>query len=132
MRIHILIFLSSVILFQGCASSPKVRSAEVPRPPLVYPNTEQMGPPEAFGPPPPAQSPNYGPDPVLVKPIVLVLGPGLARGFAYVGVLRALKEAKIPVGAIFSTEIGSLIATLYGMSPTLNQFEWGLQKFKDD
>jgi predicted acylesterase/phospholipase RssA len=130
-RIHILIVLFLAILFQGCASSPKVRPTEIPRPPLVMPNPETMGPPEAFGPPLPGPVNNYGPDPVKIKPVILVLGPGLARGFAYVGVLRALKQSKIPVGAIFSTEMGSLIAALYGMSPTLNQFEWGLQKFKE-
>ena len=91
-----------------------------------------MGPPEPYGPNTPEPAQNYGPDPVITKPIVLVLGPGLARGFAYAGVLHALNEAKIPVGAIVSTEMGALIGGLYVSNPTINSFDWALMKFKDE
>jgi NTE family protein len=61
-----------------------------------------------------------------------VLGPGLARGFAHAGVLRALHEAKIPIGAIVGTELGGLIGALYAMNRTINAFEWSLLRFKDE
>ena len=51
-----------------------------------------------------------------VRPIVLVLGPGMARGFAFAGVLRALNEAKIPIGAVIGTEMGALVSALYADS----------------
>jgi len=40
----------------------------------------------------------------------LVLSGGGARGFAHIGVLRALSEAKMPVDAIGGTSIGAIIA----------------------
>lgn len=73
----------------------------------------------------------YGPEPIQLRPIVLVLGPGWARGFAHAGVLRALHEAKIPIGAIVGTEVGALMGALYSLGNSINGFEWSLLKFKD-
>jgi NTE family protein len=101
-------------------------------PPVLGP----VGSGEAYGPPVPPSADNptsvYGPEPVLLKPVVLVLGPGLARGFAYVGAIRALHEAKIPIAAVLGTEMGALIGSLYTMDGKINQFEWALLKFKED
>jgi NTE family protein len=55
----------------------------------------------------------------------------MARGFAHSGVLRALNEAKIPIGAIYGTEMGAFMGTLYGMSGNNSGFEWALLKFKN-
>jgi NTE family protein len=63
---------------------------------------------------------------------VLVLGPGLARGFAYVGVIRALSEAGIPIGAILGTEMGGFIGALFANTGKVNQLEWSLMKFKTE
>jgi predicted acylesterase/phospholipase RssA/CRP-like cAMP-binding protein len=43
----------------------------------------------------------------------LVLGGGGARGFAHVGVLRALEEAKIPVDWVGGNSVGALIGAQY-------------------
>jgi NTE family protein len=90
---------------------------------------------ELYGPPlpPAADMPTqvYGPEPILFKPVVLVLGPGLARGYAYVGALRALSEAKIPIAAILGTEMGALVGSLYAMDPKINRFEWAMLKFRE-
>lgn len=45
--------------------------------------------------------------------IALVLGGGAARGFAHVGVLRVLEDARIPVELIVGTSVGSLVGALY-------------------
>src|SRR5690606_36069897 len=42
--------------------------------------------------------------------IGLVLAGGGARGFAHIGVIRALREAGIPVDVVGGTSIGSIIA----------------------
>ena len=42
--------------------------------------------------------------------IGLTLSGGGARGFAHIGVLRAMEEAKIPVDAVGGTSIGAIIA----------------------
>ena len=51
-----------------------------------------------------------------VKPrarIALALGGGAARGWAHIGVLRALDEAGIEVGMIAGTSIGALVGGCY-------------------
>ncbi len=47
--------------------------------------------------------------------IGLVLGGGGARGFAHIGVIRALAEANIPIDMIGGTSMGSMIAAQYAM-----------------
>ena len=51
----------------------------------------------------------------------LVLSGGGAKGFAYVGLLKALQEAKLPVDYIGGTSIGSIMGGLYavGYSPDM-------------
>ncbi len=44
--------------------------------------------------------------------IGLVLGGGGARGFAHLGVLRALAEARVPVDWVGGTSVGAIIAAL--------------------
>lgn len=50
--------------------------------------------------------------------IGLVLGGGAARGFAHVGVIRALEQEKIPIDLIVGTSVGSLIGALYADKPS--------------
>ena len=47
--------------------------------------------------------------------IALVLGGGGAKGIAHLGVLRALKEANIPIDYICGTSMGSIVAGLYAL-----------------
>jgi hypothetical protein len=62
---------------------------------------------------------------VPVKPkIALVLGGGAARGFAHVGVIRALEQEKIPIDMIVGTSVGSLIGALYASDPNSFELEW--------
>lgn len=46
-------------------------------------------------------------------PIALALGGGSARGWAHIGVLRALKEADVPISMIAGTSIGALVGGCY-------------------
>ncbi|MCM2277974.1 MAG: patatin-like phospholipase family protein [Oligoflexia bacterium] len=96
---------------------------------------ETMGPPEEFG-PQPAPSPTpaemFGPEPIQLRSIVLVLGPGMARGFAHAGALRALVAAKIPIAAVVGSEMGAFIGTLYAMEGNINHLDWALLRFKDE
>ena len=54
--------------------------------------------------------------------IGIALGGGAARGYAHIGVLKAIDELKIPIDFISGTSIGSFIGALYS-SGKLNQFE---------
>ncbi len=63
--------------------------------------------------------------------IVLVFGRGLTHGYAYFGVLRALRELKIPIHAIYATEVGALAAALYFTQPNPNRIDWALLRFNE-
>lgn len=54
------------------------------------------------------------------RSVGLVLGGGAARGFAHIGVLRALKEKNIPIDLIGGTSMGALIAAQYAMQKELH------------
>lgn len=60
--------------------------------------------------------PQLPPPPVAMSKsprVVLVLGSGGARGYAHLGVIRALEEAHIPIDAVVGASAGSIIAALY-------------------
>ena len=56
--------------------------------------------------------------------IALVLGGGAARGFAHVGVIRALEQEKIPIDMIIGTSVGSLIGAIYANDMNSFELEW--------
>ena len=64
------------------------------------------------------------------RAVGLVLGGGGARGFAHIGVIRALREAGVPIDAIGGTSMGAVIAAQYAMGcdeaalRTLNRRTW--------
>jgi predicted acylesterase/phospholipase RssA/CRP-like cAMP-binding protein len=47
--------------------------------------------------------------------VTLVLGGGGARGFAQIGVIRAIREAGIPIDAVGGTSIGAIIGALVAL-----------------
>jgi len=53
----------------------------------------------------------------------LVLGGGGARGFAHVGVIRALEEAGVPVALVVGTSVGSVVGALYASDPDAQRLE---------
>jgi NTE family protein len=131
-----LAWIAAGLGLSACSSAPKHPQSETPAAQGGVPILGQpQAPAEEFGPPAPpsANQPTttYGPEPVMIRPVVLVLGPGLARGFAYVGAIRALTEAKIPIGAVLGTEMGAFVGAVYAMDAKINHFEWALQRFKD-
>jgi predicted acylesterase/phospholipase RssA/CRP-like cAMP-binding protein len=57
--------------------------------------------------------------------IGLVLSGGGARGFAHIGVIRALREAGIPIDIIGGSSMGSVIASCYALG-------WAHEKILED
>jgi len=64
------------------------------------------------------------------SPIALALGGGAARGWAHIGVLRALDEAGIEISMIAGTSIGALVGGCYlaGKLDQLEEFARSLTK----
>jgi NTE family protein len=52
---------------------------------------------------------------IVGAPVGLVLSGGAARAFAHIGVLRALREAAIPIDIVIGTSAGSLIGGQFAM-----------------
>ncbi len=56
-------------------------------------------------------------------PVALVLSGGGARGFAHVGVLKALEAAQVPVDMIVGTSMGAIIGGLYASGMRADELE---------
>ncbi|HEY9732277.1 MAG TPA: patatin-like phospholipase family protein [Drouetiella sp.] len=53
--------------------------------------------------------------------IELVLAAGGIKGFEHIGVLKALREAGVPIGKVTGVSVGSIIATFYTNGYTVEQ-----------
>ena len=53
------------------------------------------------------------PEPPKPAKVAVVLGAGVSKGFAHVGVLKVLESHKIPVHLIVGTSAGSFVGSLY-------------------
>ncbi len=58
------------------------------------------------------------------KTVALVLGSGASRGWAHIGIIEALEEAKIPIDFIAGCSVGAYIGALYasGSIASLKEF----------
>jgi NTE family protein len=65
------------------------------------------------------------------KRIVLALGAGSARGLAHIGVLKALKEAGIPIDAVAGVSFGAIIGALYSIYRDVNEVEGKIRDYMD-
>lgn len=70
------------------------------------------------------------PLPAPRKGIALALGGGCARGWAHIGVLRALDEAGIEISMIAGTSVGALVGGCYlaGKLDELEEFARSLTR----
>ncbi|TLS37646.1 patatin-like phospholipase family protein [Pseudalkalibacillus caeni] len=62
--------------------------------------------------------------------IGLALGSGGARGFAHVGVIKALTEAGIPIDYIAGSSMGALVGAIYGAGHDIKTMEKMASLFK--
>ncbi|WP_345238771.1 patatin-like phospholipase family protein [Pontibacillus salipaludis] len=67
----------------------------------------------------------------MKRPVVgLALGSGGARGFAHLGVLKALKDSGIPVDLIAGSSMGALVGSLYCAGQDMDQLYKLAKTFK--
>ena len=111
MRLLNIITIAALSLLTACQTVPPIT---IPQTPIVQVPQVPQGPPP--------------------KPkIALVLGGGAARGFAHVGVIRALEQEKIPIDMVVGTSVGSLIGAIYAADVSSFDLEWtAFQLEKDD
>lgn len=64
------------------------------------------------------------------KRVALILGPGGAKAFAHVGVLKALHQQRIPIEKIVGLEWGALVGGLYAQKGQIHEVEWKLYKLE--
>jgi NTE family protein len=95
---------------------------------------QQPAPPPAGAPNQPAATPGPPPAPTAVGSVVppslgrrprigLALSGGGARGAAHVGVLRVLRELRIPLDYIAGTSMGSIVGGLYASGMSVEELE---------
>jgi NTE family protein len=75
-----------------------------------------------------AQAPAPEPDLARVAPaprprIALVLSGGGARGFAHIGVLRALRDMRVPVDLVVGTSMGSVVGGAFAAGASVADLE---------
>jgi NTE family protein len=64
------------------------------------------------------------PDEPTSRPHVgLVLSGGGARGAAHIGVIRVLREQKVPIDCIAGTSMGAIVGGLYASGMSLDEIE---------
>ncbi len=99
------LLLLLVLVLSGCQTPPKapIVSTTVPDARVDLPSTSVTPPPS---PPVPVQPPRN------IK-VALVLGGGAARGFAHIGVIKALEAQGIYPDMVVGTSAGSLVSALY-------------------
>jgi len=65
--------------------------------------------------------------------VAVVLGAGVSRGFAHVGVLKVLESQKIPIHLIVGTSAGSFVGSLYAYGYDVFQLQtMAMVLLKDD
>ena len=65
--------------------------------------------------------------------VAVVLGAGVSRGFAHVGVLKVLESQKVPIHLIIGTSVGSFVGSLYAFGYDAFQLQkMALDLQKDD
>ncbi len=125
-----LVFLLWALIFAfvatGCSVTTKRKRTDLPIP-STGELPDQVDLPDDGGEGAELAIPN-----VKVPKIGVILGPGGARTYAYIGFLRELEKAKIPVDSIAGLEWGALMAALYSVNGKAHDMEWKASKIPND
>jgi NTE family protein len=136
-----ILFLGSLVWLPGCSLTQKSNVAQPPT--IALPgedgaedqsdkNEEFYGPRKASKQADLASEDKWGKKtrPSRLPTIGLVLGPGGARGFAHLGVIKELEAVGIKPKVITGSEFGALVGGIYSVSGNANQLEWELFKLR--
>jgi NTE family protein len=125
--------LSCAILtaLSACETAPKAKPRTQPggKPEMGVLNPAPS-PGQTEAPAPEMTSPVPLPQQVSGKKVAVILGPGGAKAFAHVGVLKALQLQRVPVQKVIGLEWGAMIAALYANKGQIHEIEWKLYKME--
>jgi len=62
----------------------------------------------------------------------LILGPGGAKTYGHIGILKELQKRKIPIQMIAGLEWAALPAAIFASKGYVNDVEWQMMKMKED
>ncbi len=65
------------------------------------------------------------------RKVIIALGAGGARGLAHIGVIRALKEADIPIDGIAGISFGAIVGALYSLHLDIDLVQQKLHDYLD-
>ncbi len=131
--------LFTVIVVAACQTAPPAHQLPArtthPQPaPVVVPGMPSQPPPltQTLPPQEPPKPEQPATPPVREEPrkVAVILGPGGAKAFAHVGVLKSLQHQRIPIDKIIGLEWGALMAALYADKGQVNDVEWKLYKME--
>ncbi|MBX3020349.1 MAG: hypothetical protein KF799_01625 [Bdellovibrionales bacterium] len=114
--------LSAILLISGCQTRPS-------KPETTVPTAPAKGGPFTPTPTVPQEAASV-PSRQEVKRVAVILGPGGAKTFAHVGVLKALQQQRIPIEKVVGLEWGSLMGALFANKGQVNDMEWKLYKME--
>lgn len=135
-----LIVLSLFVMTACQSTAPKRpgRPAVGQRPEAIPnpPQPQQPSTPAQTQPPKPApgleqpEEPIPQPQRYEAKKVAVILGPGGAKAFAHVGVLKALQQQRIPIEKVIGLEWGALMGGLFAVKGQVHDVEWKLYKME--
>ena len=130
----------SLIFILGCKTTPQRpgRPVAIGQRPEAIPSPQQPG---VTAPQPTQQGTRLGglqqpeepisqPQRAEAKKVAVILGPGGAKAFANVGVLKAFQQQRIPIEKVIGLEWGALVAGLFAIKGQVHDVEWKLYKME--
>lgn len=136
----VLLLFVLVFVIQGCQTAPPTKRPPPKlgaRPPIGLPPAPQEIDDEPDAPIPQAHTPSasqeesFRPPPATApRKVAVILGPGGAKSFAHVGVLKALQQQRVPIEKVVGLEWGALMGGLFAIKGTTHDVEWKLYKME--
>lgn len=105
-----------ISLFLACCQTTKVN------------RLSDLAQPSAASQAPPLAATTETPEKKEPKRVAVILGPGGAKTFAHVGVLKSFQRQRIPIQKVVGLEWGALIGALYVNKGQVHDLEWKLYK----
>jgi NTE family protein len=118
--------LVAVSILSACRSTPPKKVPTGARPEIGLPPSAQHPAQTTTE----EQAPAVTYEPSQPKKVAVILGPGGAKSFAHVGVLKAFQQQRIPIDKIVGLEWGALIAGMYAVKGQTHDVEWKLYKME--